>query len=57
MIFVAGVITYVVGALVFRFYDLPFERTVGAWIGVTLMLAGVAMATGSCLILAWDYLP
>lgn len=57
MIFAIGVITYIVGRLVFRFYECPFERTVGAWIGAALMLAGVAMVTGSCLMLAWSYLP
>jgi hypothetical protein len=58
MIFVIGVIHYIVGALVFRYYNLPFEReTVGALIGAALMLAGVAMALASCLMLAWRYLP
>lgn len=57
MIFAIGVIAYLVGRIMFRFCYCPFERTAGATIGVVLMLAGVAMALVSCLILAWSYLP
>lgn len=57
MIFAIGVIAYLVGLFMFRLCDRPFERTAGATIGVVLMLAGVAMALVSCLMLAWTYLP
>lgn len=57
MMFAIGVIAYIVGQFVFRFYGEPLEMGIGDAIGVALMLAGVAMALTSLLILAWRYLP
>lgn len=57
MMFVIGVIAYLVGQFVFRFYEEPFEVGIGEGIGAALMLAGVATALTSLLILAWRYLP
>ena len=57
MIFVIGVITWIVGVLVLRFYESLFGMSVGEKIGAALTLAGAAMALASCLILAWEYLP
>lgn len=57
MIFVIGVITYIVGHFVLGFCDHPRKVTIGAAIGAALMIAGVAMALISFLMLAWSYLP
>jgi hypothetical protein len=57
MIFVIGVVSYLVGRFMIQFCHLPFEATLGARIGLALVFAGLAMVLGSCLILAWEYVP
>ena len=48
MMFVIGVVTYIVGKIVFGFY--------GA-IGLALMLAGILNVLAACLDIAWEDLP
>lgn len=57
MIFVIGVMSYLVGRFMLQFCYRPFEATPGAVIGGVLILAGLAMVLGSCLMIAWSYMP
>lgn len=60
MIFTIGAVAFIVGLLIFNFYETsfgPWGYSPGAKVGLILMLTGLVTMLTSILTLAWWYLP